>query len=413
MEFSGLRNSENAQKVNVLERHTKIPECPVVLYVEGDGCGPEMWQTTRQVLDAVVKAVYNENRKIEWLEVLAGEKAAVQYNPEITLPADTLQAIENHKLVIKGPTSARTLEYIKASLELTLSLRILRGNFGIAGNILHPERINTCLFELNEGQGYHMFEAEAETEFAQTLASVIKEQNNYHNEIMFPFGFSLQAVSQEFVNNAVRSVMQYTVENNKKSVVLVHRGNLRDSTEGQFVRWANDIVRIEYANQTIFWEECGGNPPAGKILIRELSLEKLCSEIIYKPAEFEVIAGLLPGMRVLTESIAAQIGMQGHLPAIHMNPENGISVFDCEHGTFPKYAGLDKVNPFSQIYAGILLFEHIGWKEAAALLDSAVKKTIAMKTVTYDLAKNLEGAREVKCSEFGQLIIQNLGEYVS
>jgi isocitrate dehydrogenase len=404
------------QKIAIQNGKLAVPDHPIIPFIEGDGTGPDIWRASQRVFEAAVAKAYQGKRSIVWFEVYAGEKCNAVYGDGTWLHDDTLNAIKEHLVAIKGPLTTpvgggiRSINVsLRQMLDLYVCLRPVQYFTGVPSPVKRPELVNMVIFRENTEDIYAGIEWKAGTsEAARVIAFLQKELGV--KKIRFPQTSSvgIKPVSQEGSERLIRAAIRYAIESKRKSVTLVHKGNIMKFTEGGFRDWGYALAKREFADTTVSWDECGGNPPAGKILIKDVIADAFLQQILTRPAEYDVIATLNLNGDYISDALAAQVGGIGIAPGGNINYMSGHAVFEATHGTAPKYAGLDKVNPGSLILSGEMMFRYMGWKEAADLIISGITRTIARKTVTYDFARLMEGATEVKCSEFGEAIIRNM-----
>jgi isocitrate dehydrogenase len=394
----------------------KTPHHPTIPFIEGDGTGRDIWRASVRVFDAAVEKCYRGERKIEWLEVLAGEKAFKQTGN--WLPDETVEAFRKYRVGIKGPLTTpvgggiRSLNVaLRQMLDLYVCLRPVRYFTGVPSPVRHPEKVDMVIFRENTEDIYAGIEWQAGSpEAKKFLAFMQAEFPKEFKKVRFPesSGVGIKPVSQEGTERLVRAALDYALRHKRKSLNIVHKGNIMKFTEGAFRDWAYGLVKREYAGRAVGWDDCGGKPPAGQLLVKDSIADITLQQVLTRPDEFDVIATMNLNGDYLSDALAAQVGGIGIAPGGNINYKTGHAVFEATHGTAPKYADLDKVNPGSVILSGVMMLEHMGWQEAADAIIRGLEKSIAHKTVTYDFARLMEGAREVKCSEFGDLIIQNM-----
>jgi isocitrate dehydrogenase len=393
-----------------------VPDQPIIPFVEGDGTGPDIWHAARHVIDAAVAKAYGGKRSIAWFEVFAGDKANKVYEEEIWLPDDTLNAIREHVVAIKGPLTTpigggfRSINVtLRQVLDLYVCLRPVRYFPGVPSPVKHPEYVDMVIFRENTEDIYAGIEWKAGTKEAARVVDWLQTTMGV-TKIRFPqtSSIGIKPVSREGSERLVRAAIRYALENHRTSLTLVHKGNIMKYTEGGFRDWGYEVAKREFAAETVSWEECGGKPPSGKLLIKDAIADAFLQQILTRPAEFDVIATLNLNGDYLSDALAAQVGGIGIAPGGNINFDTGHAVFEATHGTAPKYAGMDKVNPGSVILSGEMMLRYIGWKEAADLIIRGLEATIRSKTVTYDLARLMEGATEVKCSQFGEAVAANM-----
>ncbi|WP_445489515.1 NADP-dependent isocitrate dehydrogenase [Niallia sp. 03133] len=418
------------EKITVLNGALNVPANPIVPYIEGDGIGPDIWASASRVLDAAVEKAYNGERKIVWKEVLAGEKA---YNKTGEwLPTETLDVIKEYLIAIKGPLTTpvgggiRSLNVaLRQELDLFVCLRPVRWFEGVPSPVKRPQDTDMVIFRENTEDIYAGIEYESGSEAAEKVIQFLQEEMGV-NKIRFPetSGIGIKPVSQEGTSRLVRAAINYAIKEGRKSVTLVHKGNIMKYTEGAFKNWGYELAEKEFGDKVFTWaqydriKEEQGTEAAnkaqaeaeglGKVIVKDSIADIFLQQILTRPLEFDVVATMNLNGDYISDALAAQVGGIGIAPGANINYETGHAIFEATHGTAPKYAGLDKVNPSSVILSGVLLLEHLGWLEAAQLVIKSVEETIASKVVTYDFARLMDGATEVKCSEFGDELIKNM-----
>ena len=389
------------------------PDNPVIPYFPGDGIGPDIWIASQMVLDAAVEKAYGGKRKIEWLEILAGEKAQ-----EVTgesLPQASLDAIKKYRVAIKGPLTTpvgKGIRSVNVALRLLLDLyacvRPVAYFSPVPSPVKAPEKVDMVIFRENTEDVYCGIEWEAGTPEAAEAMALIKKLTG--RDIRPDSGIGIKPISKTGTQRLVRQAIQYALKNNRDSVTLVHKGNIMKFTEGAFRSWGYELAATEFGDVTItedeVWSKYDGKVPAGKLLIKDRIADAMFQQILLRPDEYSVLA--MPNLNgdYMSDSLAAMVGGLGLAPGANIG--DGIAVFEATHGTAPKYAGLDKVNPGSVILSGAMMLEFMGWKEADTLVRTAMAKAIQAKQVTYDLARQMEGATKVSCSDFGRAIIAQM-----
>ena len=389
----------------------RVPDHPVIPFIEGDGTGPDIWRASQRVFDAAVEKAYGGDRRIAWFEVLAGEKA--KNAVDSWLPEDTLRAIRHHLVAIKGPLTTpvgggiRSLNVaLRQQLDLYACVRPVRYFQGVPSPVKHPELVDMVIFRENTEDIYAGIEWQAETEQARRVIGFLKEMGV--TTIRFPdtSSIGIKPVSQEGTERLVRAAIEYALAQGRKSVTLVHKGNIMKFTEGGFRDWGYELAKREY--QAL---EVDGGPwcrlPGG-LIIKDVIADAFLQQILTRPAEYDIIATLNLNGDYISDALAAQVGGIGIAPGANINYVTGHAVFEATHGTAPKYANQDKVNPGSVILSGEMMLRYLGWNEAADLIIRSLDRTIASKTVTYDFARLMEGAKEVKTSDFASAMISNM-----
>ncbi len=403
-------------KITVKDGKLSVPDDPVICFIEGDGTGPDIWRASQKVFDAAIAKAYGGKKKISWFEVYAGEKANGVYGENTWLHDDTLEAIKEYTIAIKGPLTTPVGKGIRSinvtlrqMLDLYVCLRPVQYFTGVPSPVKHPELVDMVIFRENTEDIYAGIEWKAGTPEAQKVIAWLQTEMGV-KKIRFPktSSIGIKPVSLEGTERLVRAAITYAIANKRKSVTLVHKGNIMKFTEGGFRDWGYELAKREFPEDVVSWEDCGGNPPAGKILIKDVIADAFLQQILTRPAEYEVIATLNLNGDYISDALAAQVGGIGIAPGANINYQNGFAVFEATHGTAPKYAGMDKVNPGSLILSGEMMLRYLGWTEAADLILKGLNKAIQAKTVTYDFARLMEGAKEVKCSEFGEAIVKNM-----
>ncbi|MCE2531772.1 MAG: NADP-dependent isocitrate dehydrogenase [Acidimicrobiia bacterium] len=385
----------------------QVPDVPIIPYVEGDGTGVDIWPAARAVLDA---AAAKFGRRVEWVEVLAGEKAFNETGE--WLPEETIDAFRDYLIGIKGPLTTpvgggfRSLNVaIRQLLDLYVCLRPVRWFRGVPSPVRNPEAVDMVIFRENTEDIYAGIEAEAHSPEADRIREMVREV--FGRELRADSGIGIKPVSRTGSQRLQRAALNYAVARKRSRVTLVHKGNIMKFTEGAFRNWGYELVREEFADVAVGWDDCGGDP-GGRILVSDTIADIALQQVLTRPAEFDVIATMNLNGDYLSDALAAQVGGIGIAPGGNINYVTGHGVFEATHGTAPKYAGQDKVNPSSVLLSGVMMFEHLGWDAAADAIVAALEETIAAGIVTYDFARLMEGATEVRCSEFAQAIIDRL-----
>jgi isocitrate dehydrogenase len=387
-----------------------VPDEPIIPFIEGDGTGPDIWAASQRVFDAAVEKAYGGDRRIAWKEVLAGEKANNETGD--WLPDETVDAFRTYLVGIKGPLTTpvgegfRSLNVtLRQVLDLYVCLRPVRWYTGVPSPVRHPEKIDMVIFRENTEDVYAGKELQAGTEDAKKALEFFKDA--YGWEIRADSGLGIKPISETGTKRLVRAAINYAVRNGRKSVTLVHKGNIMKFTEGAFRAWGYELVRDEFSDVAVSWEDSGGDP-GDKILVQDMIADAMLQFILLRPENHDVIATMNLNGDYISDALAAQVGGIGIAPGGNINYETGHSVFEATHGTAPKYAGQDKVNPGSVILSGVEMLRRMGWEEAAELIVKALEATIADKVVTYDFARQMEGATEVRTSEFATAMIERM-----
>ena len=406
-------------KITIDHGKLRVPDNPIIAFIEGDGTGPDIWRASVRVLDAAVEQAYKGRKKIAWAEVYAGEKAQQVYGkdcPPNLLPEETTDVIREYLVAIKGPLTTpvgegfRSLNVtMRQVMDLYVCLRPVKYFKGVPSPVKRPDKVDMVIFRENTEDIYAGIEWEQGTPEAKKVVKFLQEDMKV-NKIRFPNSSSIgiKPVSKEGSERLIRAAIRYAIENNRRNVTLVHKGNIQKYTEGMFMKWGYALAKREFSDRLVAWEECGGRPPAGKILVKDAITDAFLQQILTRPDEFDVVPCCNLTGDLLSDALAAQVGGIGIAPGANINYESGHALFEATHGTAPKYAGLDKVNPGSVILSGEMMLRYMGWTEAADRIVAGLERTIGQRVVTYDLARLMEGAREVKTSEFGTAIVANM-----
>jgi isocitrate dehydrogenase len=411
MAFKHIKVPSEGEKIRLVDGKLHVPDQPIIPFIEGDGTGPDIWRASQYVFDHVVEKVYGGKRKISWMEVYAGEKSYNQLNT--WLPDETVEAFTEFLVGIKGPLTTpvgggiRSLNVaLRQLLDLYVCLRPIRYFKGVPSPVRNPERVDMVIFRENSEDIYAGIEWQAETPEARKVIDFLQKEMGV-DKIRFPrtSGIGIKPVSREGSERLIRAALNYAIAHKRKSVTLVHKGNIMKFTEGAFRDWGYELTRREYKGKAIGWDDCGGRPPEGQILVKDNIADITFQQALTRPDEFDVIATMNLNGDYLSDALAAQVGGIGIAPGANINYITGHAIFEATHGTAPKYANQDKVNPGSVILSGVLMFEHMGWQEAADGIIRGIEKTIANKTVTYDFERLMSGAKLLKCSEFGKAIV--------
>ncbi|MBD7943570.1 MULTISPECIES: NADP-dependent isocitrate dehydrogenase [Psychrobacillus] len=417
-------------KITVENGVLNVPNTAIIPFIEGDGTGPDIWAAASRVLESAVEKAYNGEKKIEWKEVLAGQKAFDQTGE--WLPQETLDVINEYLIAIKGPLTTpigggiRSLNVaLRQELDLYTCLRPVRYFTGVPSPVKRPEDTDMVIFRENTEDIYAGIEYAKGTDNAKKLIDFLQTEFGVKN-IRFPetSGIGIKPISEEGTKRLVRAALNYIIKEGRTSLTLVHKGNIMKFTEGAFKNWGYEVAEQEFGDKVFTWnqydkikEEQGTEAAdkaqsealaAGKILVKDSIADIFLQQILTRPKEFDVVATMNLNGDYISDALAAQVGGIGIAPGANINYVTGHAIFEATHGTAPKYAGLDKVNPSSVILSGVLMLEHLGWNEAAKLIMDSMEKTIESKVVTYDFARLMDGAKEVKCSEFADELIKNL-----
>ncbi|WP_128101186.1 MULTISPECIES: NADP-dependent isocitrate dehydrogenase [Paenibacillus] len=430
MKLEKFAHPTEGEKIQIDNGALQVPNNPIIPFIEGDGTGRDIWKASKRVLDAAVEKAYDGSKKIAWYEVFAGEKAFNTYGE--WLPNDTLEAIREYIVAIKGPLTTpigggiRSLNVaLRQELDLYTCLRPVRYFDGVPSPVKRPELVDMVIFRENTEDIYAGIEyAEGSDEVKKVIQFLQQEMGV--NKIRFPetSGIGIKPVSSEGSKRLVRAAVQYAIDHNRKSVTLVHKGNIMKFTEGAFKNWGYEVAEDEFGDKVFTWAQYDiikdkdgtdaanaaqkAAEDAGKIIVKDAIADIALQQVLTRPGEFDVIATLNLNGDYLSDALAAQVGGIGIAPGANINYVTGHAIFEATHGTAPKYADKDVVNPGSVILSGVMLLEHLGWQEAANLIYKGMETSINNKTVTYDFARLMDGATEVKCSEFADQIIKNL-----
>jgi isocitrate dehydrogenase len=393
----------------------QVPENPIIPFIEGDGTGPDIWKASVRVFDAAVEKAYGGKRKIAWMEIYAGEKANEVYGPNTWLPEETNEVIREFKVAIKGPLTTPVgggIRSINVALrqihDLYACVRPVRYFMGVPAPVKHPEKLNVVLFRENTEDVYSGIEFQAGTAEADEVIKFVEAKSK--KKIRPGSAIGIKPTSKEGSQRLVRRAIAYAIANKRSTVTIVHKGNIMKFTEGAFRDWGYEVAAREFAGQTVteaeVWEKFGGKAPAGKVMIKDRIADAMFQQVLLRPDEYDVVATMNLNGDYLSDAMAAQVGGLGLAPGANIG--DAAAVFEATHGTAPKYANLDKINPGSVILSGVLMFEHLGWSEVSRMIEASVEKTISSKVVTYDLARQMEGAKETSCSGFATAMISNL-----
>ncbi|MFQ3619856.1 MAG: NADP-dependent isocitrate dehydrogenase [Spirochaetales bacterium] len=402
-----------ADKIQMTSQGLVVPDQPIIPFIEGDGTGPDIWAASVRVFDAAVEKAYGGKRQIAWKEVLAGEKA---FNLLGTwLPEETEQIFKEYLVGIKGPLTTpvgegfRSLNVtLRQRLDLYVCLRPVKYYPGIPTPVKQPELVDMVVFRENTEDVYAGFEVPSGSTEAKKLIEFFKRELKW--ELKPDSGIGIKPVSRTGTERLVRAALRYAVKHHRKSVTLVHKGNIMKYTEGAFRNWGYELAKREFGNSVVTMEEIeNGVVPEGKILVKDVIADAFLQQILTRPAEYDIIATLNLNGDYISDALAAQVGGIGIAPGANINYETGHAIFEATHGTAPKYAGKDMVNPSSVILSGVMMFQYLGWQEASDLIEKGLQGAIGDKIVTYDFARLMEGATKVSTSAFATAIIQHMG----
>ena len=420
------------ERITIKDGVLSVPANPIIPFIEGDGTGPDIWRASVRVLDAAVAKAYNGSRKISWMEVYAGEKSFTQFNT--WLPDSTVDAFRDYLVGIKGPLTTpigggiRSLNVaLRQLLDLYVCLRPVRWFKGVPSPVKHPEKVDMVIFRENTEDIYAGIEFEEGSESNHRFLKLFQEHfPKEFGKIRFPgtSGIGIKAVSREGTERLVRSAIEYALINKRKSVTFVHKGNIMKFTEGAFRSWGYALAEQEFGARVYTWDQWErtkkekGEPAAnqeqkealasGRILVKDAIADITLQQVLTRPEEFDVIATLNLNGDYLSDALAAQVGGIGNAPGGNVNYVSGHAIFEATHGTAPKYANLDRVNPGSVVLSGEMMLRYMGWTEAADLIIKGMDGAITARTVTYDFARQMDAAKEVKCSEFGTAVIEHM-----
>jgi len=404
----------NGEKITIDDQGKPVvPHTPIIPFIEGDGTGPDIWRATRIALDAAVKSAYGDDRRIDWLEIFAGEKSFKADGQ--WLPDETLEKIKTYKVAIKGPLTTPVGKGIRSinvglrqELDLYACVRPVTYINGIPSPVVRPQDVDMIVFRENTEDVYAGLEWEAGSATAQKFIALVAAEEG--RTIRPDSGIGIKPISRTGTRRLVKMAIDYALEHGKSSVTLVHKGNIMKFTEGAFRQWGYELA-AEYGDKLItedeLWEKYDGQAPAGRVVVKDRIADAMFQQILLRPAEYDVLA--MPNLNgdYMSDALAAMVGGLGMAPGANIGA--GYALFEATHGTAPKYADLDKVNPGSLILSGAMMLDYMGWKEAAGILRESLLAAINQKTVTYDLARQMVGATEVKCSEFAHAIVEHMG----
>jgi isocitrate dehydrogenase len=393
----------------------KVPDDPIIPFIRGDGTGPDIWAASQRVFDAAVNMAFGGKKRVEWFEIYAGDLANSFYGEVVWLPEDTLRAIEEFKVAIKGPLTTPVGEghrsinvTLRQRLDLYACVRPVRWFEGVPAPVKSPGKLNVVIFRENTEDVYAGIEWKAGTKEAQKVAAFLRDEMK--KPIPEESGIGIKPISKKGSQRLVRMAIQHAIANARTCVTIVHKGNIMKFTEGAFRDWGYEVAKTEFRDQVVteqeLWDDLGGKLPAGKILVNDRIADSMFQQVLLRPEDYQVIATPNLNGDYLSDACAAQVGGLGLAPGANIG--DVAALFEATHGTAPKHAGLDKINPGSVILSGVMMFEYMGWKPVCDLIVRGLERTIRDKTVTYDLERQMEGAKLLKCSEFGTAIVKNM-----
>ena len=411
--FAKISPPEAGERIRIQNGRLAVPDHPIIPFVEGDGVGPDIWAASKRVFDAAVRRTYGAKREIAWFEVFAGEKAQAEYGE--SLPEDTFNAAREYLVAIKGPLTTpvgggfRSLNVaLRQKLSLYACIRPVRYFRGVPSPVIHPELLDVVIFRENTEDVYAGIEWKAGSDEARRLASFLDREMG--RKLPEMTGIGIKPISRGGSQKLIRRAIRYAIDRRRPSVTMVHKGNIMKYTEGAFRDWGYELAAAEFGTQTIsendVFEKHAGKPPSGRVVVKDRIADAMFQQVLLRPSEYSVIATPNLNGDYLSDACAAQVGGLGMAPGANMGDE--IAFFEATHGTAPKYTGQDKVNPGSVILSGVMMLEHMGWQEAADSVVRAMEEAILAKHVTYDLARQMEGATEVPCSRFADEIIRRI-----
>ncbi len=399
------------EKIVQKDGNLVVPDCPIIPFIEGDGIGPDIWRASQHVLDQAVQKAYGGARSIGWKEVLAGEKAFTK--TKNWLPQETIDAFREYRVGLKGPLTTpvgggiRSLNVaLRQVLDLYVCQRPVRHLPGVPSPVKNPDKVNMVVFRENTEDVYSGKELESGAEGTRKLLSFLKSEYGWN--IREDSGIGIKPISEFGSKRLVRAAIRYALENGRKSVTLVHKGNIQKYTEGAFCRWGYEVAKKEFSGAIVVWEECKGAVPAGKLLVKDVIADIFFQQSITRADEFDVVATMNLNGDYISDALAAQVGGIGIAPGANINYDTGHAIFEATHGTAPKYANLDKVNPTSLILSGEMMLRYFGWTESADLVIKGLESALGNRSVTYDLARLMDDATEVSCSEFGKTVAKRM-----
>lgn len=414
MSYQHIVVPADGEKITCLGDPSCVPDHPIIAFIEGDGIGRDIMTASKRIWDAAVEKAYGGARKIAWMEIYAGEKAAGLYDGNY-MPSETFDALREFVVGIKGPLTTpvgggfRSLNVtLRQELDLYACIRPVKWYKGVPSPLKNPEAVDVVIFRENTEDVYAGIEYAAGTPENEKLARFLREEMGA--EFFEGSGLGIKPISAFGTKRLMRAALRFAIERGRKSITIVHKGNIQKYTEGAFRNWCYEVAREEFGEQTItedeLWDQYNGHQPEGKIVIKDRIADIMFQHMLLRPSEFDVVISPNLNGDYLSDAIAAEVGGVGIAPGANIGDE--VALFEATHGTAPKYSNLDKVNPGSLLFSGVMMLEHIGWQEAGDLITRAYEKTLDQKIVTYDFARQMEGAKEVKTSEFATAIINNM-----
>ena len=405
----------SGKKIKIENGKLFIPDNPIITFIEGDGTGPDIWRASKRVFDCAVEKAYNGNKKIAWMEIYAGEKALSLYGKDKWLPDETVEAIQDFQISIKGPLTTpigggiRSLNVaLRQLLDLFACVRPVKYYSGVPSPMKKPQEVDIVIYRENTEDVYAGIEFKSGTKEAEEVRKFIEKKSG--KSIRKNSSIGIKPMSEFGSRRLVKKAIDYAIANNKKSITLVHKGNIMKFTEGSFKEWGYSVAREDYKDILITEDELSSKYnsrlPEGKIVIKDRIADSMFQQLLLRPSEYDVLATPNLNGDYISDAAAAQVGGLGIAPGANISYTTAI--FEATHGTAPKYANLDKINPGSLILSGVMMFEYMGWNKVGDLIEKALKKTIKSKIVTYDFARQMQGAKEVKTSRFADEIIKNM-----
>ena len=405
--YQHVKIPQDGEKIRIVNNKLKVPANPIIAFIEGDGTGPDIWRASKRVFDAAVEKAFNGKKKISWMEIYAGEKAVALYGNNTWLPEETVEAIKEFSVAIKGPLTTpigggiRSLNVaLRQLLDLFACVRPVKYYAGTPSPMKKPQEMDIVIFRENTEDVYSGIEFKSDSEDSNKLIDFINE--SFNKKIRKPSGIGIKPMSEFGSSRLVKKAIEFARDNKRSSVTLVHKGNIMKFTEGSFKEWGYKVATTEFRELVVtedeLWSQYNGKMPEGKILIKDRIADSMFQQLLLRPSEYEVVATPNLNGDYLSDAAAAQVGGLGIAPGANMSYTTAI--FEATHGTAPKYANQDKVNPGSVILSGVMMFNFLGWNKVSRIIEKSMKKTIKSKVVTYDFARLLKNAKEVKCSEF-------------